>query len=751
MTELIYLRRDLDCELRPEFTVLGALADEKNRDVKLFLASGSDPDGFQAQGLEDGTGISSFININNGLIGQLVQPDPADRIEVAHKSGGFEIRPARPELHHFKNQRVLLAERNGEPVEILADWIRYHVTQHGVQGFVLIDRSDPARADAEDQTITSLCRDAGAMTVLRICARVPLGQPAPPASHPIFAPEAPGKDKMDLPDNDAWTSPLGEFVLYEMIRHQYLAKADAVANLDLADLLPPDAKLFERLARAPHGLIALQGVRIFPWRVRKNSHPHYGDHICCPFEPTRVVRKWAVRPDRCSDQTLWRYVRITGIEPDDKQVFWRAMALRHPSSTTSEIVPKSSLVENDKLLELSTSVFGRKPVRPPEHKASPINKDPAQPERVCIVTTMKNEGPFILEWIAYHRAIGVTDFLVYTNDCTDGTDSLLSLLETKGIVQHRQNPWKPGGDLKPQHAALQAAEREAVVRSADWLICMDVDEFINVHCGDGTLKALFQQVSEANMISLTWRLFGNAGVSDFEPGFVTDQFTRCAPQLARKPHQAWGFKTLFRNVGIYKKLGVHRPKGLKPDLWDQVAWVNGSGHPMPRSLIRNGWRSTMDSYGYELVTLNHYAVRSAESFLVKRDRGRVNHVDRDQGLSYWFRMNNNWEEDLSIQAKLPKLRREFERLLADPDIAGLHTACVSAHIAKIKELRATQQGGAFFSELTSARLEKLSHMHPYFGANVFLAGPQAIPDDVADLEDIPDDYFFTVRRMPTKH
>ena len=29
-------------------------------------------------------------------------------------------------------------------------------------------------------------------------------------------------------------------------------------------------------------------------------------------------------------------------------------------------------------------------------------------------------------------------------------------------------------------------------------------------------------------------------------------------------------------------------------------------------------------YGYDLVQLNHYAVRSAESFLVKRDRGRVN-------------------------------------------------------------------------------------------------------------------------------
>ena len=78
----------------------------------------------------------------------------------------------------------------------------------------------------------------------------------------------------------------------------------------------------------------------------------------------------------------------------------------------------------------------------------------------------------------------------------------------------------------------------------------------------------------------------------YEDRFVIEQFTRCAPRFIRKPHQAWGFKTLFRNIDIYRKLGVHRPKGLRPDLWEQVRWLNGSGRPMPREMFRNGWRST---------------------------------------------------------------------------------------------------------------------------------------------------------------
>ena len=160
----------------------------------------------------------------------------------------------------------------------------------------------------------------------------------------------------------------------------------------------------------------------------------------------------------------------------------------------------------------ATGYFASKPVRIPEEK---LERSKNKTLKTTIVTTMKNEGPFILEWLAYHRVIGVDDFLVYTNDCTDGTDTMLDMLQEKGIVQHRDNPFRDS-DLKPQHAALQAADDEPVIRNSDWLVCMDVDEFINVKCGDGRLPDLFKSVGDANMISMTWRLFGNNDVRDFK-------------------------------------------------------------------------------------------------------------------------------------------------------------------------------------------------------------------------------------------
>ena len=49
-----------------------------------------------------------------------------------------------------------------------------------------------------------------------------------------------------------------------------------------------------------------------------------------------------------------------------------------------------------------------------------------------------------------------------------------------------------------------------------------------------------------------------------------------------------------------------------------MRWVNGSGHVMPARLAqKNEWFSRKDSVGYDLVTLNHYVLRSAESSFAK--------------------------------------------------------------------------------------------------------------------------------------
>ncbi|GAA6201702.1 glycosyltransferase family 2 protein [Aquicoccus sp. SU-CL01552] len=319
-----------------------------------------------------------------------------------------------------------------------------------------------------------------------------------------------------------------------------------------------------------------------------------------------------------------------------------------------------------------------------------------------IVGCMKNEAPYIIEWVAYHRAIGIDNFLIYTNDCTDGTDEILGRLQQMGVLEHRNNDeWR---GQSPQQHALNMSLKEPVVRNAEWLLHIDVDEFVNVRCGNGTLQDFFDRVPQATNVAMTWRLFGHSGVHRIEDDFVIGQFDRCAPTFCPKPHTVWGFKTMFRNIGAYQKMSCHRPNKLLEDQRDKVLWVNGSGQDITKETVDNGWRSSKGSVGYDLLQLNHYALRSADSFLIKRQRGRALHVDRSIGLNYWIRMDWDDARDVTIQRNLPRLRHEYDQLMADDRLRTLHEKGLAWHHAKAAELHATPEFEDLYRQALEIRL-----------------------------------------------
>ncbi len=726
-------------------SLIACTRDDAGRTVACF-GTGTLPDAFSMVPRDGCATLIGCVEVSRGTVVTISATDP-QRLGLA-SGAHLDLAPSDAATDLFAGQNTILAIRFGETAEQVAQGLIYHHRHHGLEAALIVNRLPAGSDDTFAENLRVALRGYGLLVVL-LDVEIPLGRADEIAeSHPLLAPDAPGKDRMARPDPDPFASPLAEGTLHEALKFRYLARARAVLTLDVCDVLQPrdpgTPSAFDLCQIAQNGVILLAGHRIYPWRVREGQAAGFGDHICQMFDRRRGFARWGAAPQKAGLHNTWRSTRVSFAKPDAGVTvpFYRAMAIKVPGRATAELAPKTALVEDPALLKLAEHVFGTKPVRAPVSQSRKAPLAAADAGRTVIITTMKNEGPFILEWLAYHRVIGVNDFLIYTNDCTDGTDTMLDLLQQKGLVQHRDNPFR-STDLKPQHAALQAAEAEPVVQNCGWGICMDVDEFINIRIGDGTLGTLYAAMGDANMISLTWRLFGNGNRHGYVDQPIIEQFTECAAELTRKPHQAWGFKTLFRNLDIYKKLGVHRPKGLRPDLWGKIRWLNGSGKPQPTEMFRNGWRSTIDSYGYDWVQLNHYAVRSVESFLVKRDRGRVNHVDRDQGLNYWFRMNHNITEDRSILRMVPRLQAELGRLMADPEIAAAHAHSVACHRAKITELRANPLHQQFYDELAGPRMERLCHMQPHFGSAVFTAGPQVVPDELL-TRDLPPDYFFTI-------
>ena len=313
------------------------------------------------------------------------------------------------------------------------------------------------------------------------------------------------------------------------------------------------------------------------------------------------------------------------------------------------------------------------------------------------LSTMKDEGPFVVEWVAHHLAIGFTEVMVYTNDCSDGTDALLKRLEALNIgVHHRENVIPEG--MKPHPSMLKLAAEEEIVVNSDWLLVLDADEFMAINHPSHTLDGLVADLNamNASAMVLTWRIFGSSGIRDWSRAPITDQFTRAAPEFWNK---GWGTKTMLKFDPKYLRLGMHRPiiksQHKDTDYPESVLWVNGSGRPLEDWFKLRGWRSIRRTVGYDWGQINHYAIKSMDAYSLRKFRGNANLKKDKYNSDYWSLQDRNEVEDLSIARHSDRRAEIMAALLKDDQVRTLHEAAHARAEARLAEYRPS----AAFQEL----------------------------------------------------
>ena len=313
-----------------------------------------------------------------------------------------------------------------------------------------------------------------------------------------------------------------------------------------------------------------------------------------------------------------------------------------------------------------------------------------------LVATAKNEGPYLLEWVAYHRMIGFDNILIFQNDSDDYTHETLRILDSLGVVQYRYNNAARG---RHQVRAYKRAARQPCFRDANWVIALDLDEFLQIHVGDGHLNDLIGALPDVDEVLLNWRRFGNGGNARLTPGLVTERF-REAEIDTRVTERLTPYKAMFRPTH-FDHCGIHRPFGARvPD--DEIRTCNGSGL-MVEEFERLKFRAT-DPAGRKLAQINHYIVRDAASFVLKSYRGSAHQADRGIDKRYWKRRNFNDQVDdglalrsSEIVAAMAELNAQsagqlnhlrdkalakhldrFERLLDEPAYRDLYKFCAAS-------------------------------------------------------------------------
>ena len=308
--------------------------------------------------------------------------------------------------------------------------------------------------------------------------------------------------------------------------------------------------------------------------------------------------------------------------------------------------------------------------------------------RVTVVASMRNEGAFLLEWVAWYRMLGFTDIVAVTNNCTDHSPALLDALQAAGKVHHIRHDIKPGKPIT--RAKLRAAKDHRAVRRADWVLVCDVDEFLVIHRGAGKIGDLVN-LTEPDCLgmAINWKVFGTNGIVQYADVPVHRQFMQCCPK--KNPRSRF-VKSLFRLPKYFTNILEHAPAGFDMAKatakgHENLIWVNSAGKPW------TGWApdapaaNTLPTHlvSHEVAQISHFMLRSLETYRLKEGTPSPVALGNRYRDSYFEAAEAGDEIDPSALRYSTQFDAELAKLHALPEVSRLHALCCADHVRAIVE------------------------------------------------------------------
>ncbi|WP_020181369.1 glycosyltransferase family 2 protein [Methylopila sp. M107] len=286
---------------------------------------------------------------------------------------------------------------------------------------------------------------------------------------------------------------------------------------------------------------------------------------------------------------------------------------------------------------------------------------PAARKKVFLITAMRNEAPYILEFVAHYQLLGFDALYFATNDSTDDTLFILRSLEAAGCLRVFEHT----DSNKPQRHGNRLCLKKIREEHTDFFaLNADADEFLVLYKHDDIVDYA-NSLSAFDVVVVNWKFFGSDGHLTRPKGLVVENYLHhgdAAHQGSR------GVKSMAQFPGRVLRVGVHYP------LFDDVeaakaCYSDGVAFPAETAGVRPG--ETGVEPHYDGASIHHYGLKSWDEFLIRRARGRgagPSHPERhtDAYFSKYDRADV-YCPDLKLRA--PALRARMRELFAAAKLA----------------------------------------------------------------------------------
>ena len=220
---------------------------------------------------------------------------------------------------------------------------------------------------------------------------------------------------------------------------------------------------------------------------------------------------------------------------------------------------------------------------------------------LAVVAIFRDEGPYLQEWLEFHRKAGVDHFFLFDNGSVDNGRDILADYPASVTVRDWDGS-QPG------------AYQRAVIDYGfgyRWMMFIDLDEFV-FPSKAATIPQVLRGMETEDLVLLPWRVFGTGGLDDRDrTSSVVGTFRRCIDYRSGNLLPSRAMKTkAIANPRAMRRASTHWPemrRGSAP-----AVWSNGGATTDKEDAYRESNR----------LFLHHYMSKSRKEFEEIKSRNR---------------------------------------------------------------------------------------------------------------------------------